>query len=78
MRRVINYKAFVKYINEEKCVDCVHCERLVSKEPEYVCKKFGIKNLVTGSVSYQEAGKCRDNQYQCSTFGIYFDRKIER
>lgn len=75
MRRVINHRVFVKYVNEEKCVDCVNCERLVSKQPKYVCRIFGKKNLVTGSVSYQEAGKCRDNQYQCSALGTYFIRK---
>jgi hypothetical protein len=74
-RAISSSKIFVKYADEEKCVDCVHCICLVSKETEYFCGKFGIKNLVTGSISYQEAGKCRKNQYLCGSFGTFFERK---
>lgn len=77
-RAISSSKTFIKYIDREKCVDCAHCMRLVSKEPEFFCGKFGVKNLVDGSVSYQEVGKCRNNQYLCSTFGTFFELKVKK
>ncbi len=79
IRRVIDInQKFIKYVDEEKCIDCVHCMRSASKELEIRCRKFGVKNLVTGSISYQKASECRNNLYLCSTFGTYFDRKYKR
>jgi Fe-S-cluster-containing hydrogenase component 2 len=75
-RAISSSNTFIKYADNEKCIDCVHCVQVVSKEPVYVCRKFGVKNLVTGSVSYQEAVKCRNSQYMCSIFGTFFVRKL--
>ena len=75
-RALSSSKTFVKYADEEKCIDCIHCVQVVSKKTEYVCRKFGIKTLVTGSVSYQKAVKCRNSQYLCGIFGTFFEWKI--
>ena len=79
IKRVISVsKTFIKYTDEVKCIDCVHCFRLVSKEPEYYCRKFGIKDLVIGTISYQKADKCRKNKYLCGTFGTYHENCDEK
>ena len=69
-------KTFIKNFDKVKCIDCVHCIRAVSNEHKYCCLKFGRKDLVTGSITYQDAGNCRDNKYQCSIFGSYFEKIV--
>ena len=75
LRRVS--KTFIKNIDEVKCIDCVHCIRVVSNESKFSCMKCGIKDLVTGSITYQDAGICRDNIYKCGNFGTYFEKKLK-
>lgn len=73
LRRTSN--SFIKNIDVVKCIDCVNCVRVISNESKYYCVKFGKKDIVTGSITYQDAGVCRGNEYKCGTFGTYFVKK---
>jgi hypothetical protein len=69
-------KTFIKNIDEVKCIDCVRCIRVVSNERKYYCLKFGRDYLVSGSITYQDAGNCHDNKYQSSIFESYFEKIV--
>jgi len=36
------------------------------------CKKFGVRNVVTGEIKYNYADLCRDNITKCGLKGVYF------
>ena len=83
--KIIKEKSFIKNIEVPICINCVHFIKFKTKNtydssgPQNLqlsqCKKFGIKNVLSGKIEYEQAPKCRFNKDMCSSNAIYFDKK---
>ena len=63
---------------------CVNCVNYIEYKREYPydelytkykygkCYKFGIQNLVTGTIEYEPAAFCRKDETKCGENGKYF------
>lgn len=52
------------------CNLCIHF--INSESPLQRCKKFAIKNIVSGEIEYEYAKLCRIYPDMCSKMGIHF------
>ena len=50
------------------------CKNCIYYEIKYKCKKFGIKDIITNEIEYEDARDCRKREQQCGPDGIYFER----
>lgn len=39
------------------------------------CEKFGVRNLVSGEIEFEDPNKCRNKKDMCGLKGIYFEPK---
>ena len=63
---------------------CVNCVNYIEYKREYPydelytkykygnCYKFGIQNLITGTIEYEPAAFCRKDETKCGENGKYF------
>lgn len=77
-------------MNVPACMGCVYFDKYVSLD-KYVtqdmwyideklvrlskCKKFGVKNFVSGEIQYDYAHNCRSSNDMCKPSGIFFSKK---
>jgi hypothetical protein len=75
-------QAFIKNENNKICANCIHFNK-ANMQDSYdhnydsrsKCKKFGVKNLVSGFVQFELASKCRNSNDMCKPIGLYFIEK---
>lgn len=82
--KIIKEKSFIKNIEVPICINCVHFIKFKTKNTYDVngslnlhlsqCKKFGIKNVLSGKIEYEQASKCRFNNDMCSNNATYFHK----
>ena len=81
----IHGKSIIRNMNVPSCVDCVFFDRYNSQDKWCVdekivrlskCKKFGVKNVVSGEIQYDYAYKCRNDNEMCKLNGVFFSRKV--
>jgi hypothetical protein len=74
--------SFIKFKNLPACINCVH---FIEDKTNYPydpppndekygkCKLFGKQDMVTGTINYEFASLCRENEKKCGEKGQYFD-----
>jgi hypothetical protein len=74
--------SFIKFKNLPACINCVHFIEYKTNYPydpppndeKYgKCKLFGKQDMVTGTINYEFASLCRENEKKCGEKGQYFD-----
>lgn len=77
LSRSFSYKLPV--IRNLKYPACVNCVNFVSDHPTnhvYAkCKRFGSMDIVTGSIIYDFARLCRENESKCGLNGKLYEEK---
>lgn len=77
-------KIFVRNTNLLICLNCIHFiehtnnypyDSLPSDEKSGKCKKFGEVNIITGSIEYDFAKNCRDDNNKCEKTGSEYNKK---
>lgn len=77
---------FIKYNDNKVCINCtnymdrkqisqIYRNDIVSPGYGSVCKKFGIKDLITGEIEYEKTYHCRFDDDMCGREGKYFEQK---
>jgi hypothetical protein len=66
----------VKYELSPPCVSCKYI-LLDQIDPLNItkikCKKFAVRNKITGFIEYETANECRNNINKCSDIGFYYE-----
>ena len=75
--------SFIKHKDLPACINCVH---FIPHETNYPydpppndkeygkCKLFGKQNMVTGTINYEYAVLCRENEQKCGEKGEHFTK----
>lgn len=69
----------IKNYNKPICAECMYYikNKGISSLFDFgKCKKFGVKNIVTGKINYKYAEICRDYEHLCGINGNYY-KKLE-
>ena len=73
--------SLIKNMNLPVCVNCIHYfedkvpyfEDMVTYNAK--CKKFGVKDIVSGKINYDYASICRSDDLLCGKKGALFEEK---
>lgn len=73
---IINSK--IKNIHLPSCNNCIYYQKEISSSSNILnfCKKFGIKDIVSGKINYADASISRNDENMCGLNGKYFITKI--
>ena len=77
LSRTISTKIpLIRNLNHPACINCVH---FITDHPNNhvfaKCKLFGQMDIVTGSISYDYAKMCRENESKCGLNGSKYEEK---
>lgn len=66
----------IRNLNHPACINCVH---FITDHPNnhvYAkCKLFGNMDIVSGSIQYDFAKLCRENEFKCGLNGTQYEEK---
>lgn len=69
-------KQFIKNNKLPTCSSCIfYQENLVNKKKDLLCTKFGIKNIISGTVTYDKVYIARLDNDKCGEKGEYYMEK---
>ena len=77
-------KQIIKNKNLPTCSSCIfYEENIINKKKQMLCTKFGIKNIISGSITYDTVLESRLDHDKCGEKGEhymekYFDKSIEK
>jgi hypothetical protein len=77
---------YIKNSDNPICINCDYYKERVQLDPydnyptgyKSQCKKFGVINLVTGDVEYENPINCRNNDNMCGISGKYFEKNLTK
>lgn len=76
--------SIIRNMDVPACIDCIYFDKYVSKDLWSIdekiarlskCKKFGVKNVVSGEIQYNIAHNCRSSNDMCNIVGVFFSKK---
>ena len=83
--RIIESNQIIKYQEYPLCKNCIYFKEntkfpnLSNYKYEYgTCKKFGIKDVVSGKIMYENAHISRSDNNMCKKIGLYFIKNNEK
>jgi hypothetical protein len=74
-----NSRQIIRNNKLPSCSSCVFYKEtiLANKKKEILCTKFGVKNLITGSVHFDKVYDARLDNDKCGVNGEYFIQKFD-
>lgn len=71
-------KQFIRNSKLPTCSSCIfYQENLVNKKKDLLCTKFGVKNIISGSIIYDKVIEARLDNDKCGEKGEHFiDRNV--
>jgi len=77
LSRTVSTKiSHIRNLNKPACINCVH---FITDHPNNhvfaKCKLFGQMDIITGSISYDYAKLCRENETKCGLNGSKYGEK---
>ena len=65
---------FIKNMKIPSCKNCYFFDRKKSRTYLEIpkCTKFGVKNIVTGDITYDSANDCRQDANKCGIVANYY------
>jgi len=69
-------KQFIKNNKLPTCSSCIfYQENVVNKKKDILCTKFGIKNIISGSITYDKVYNSRLDNDKCGEKGEHYMEK---
>ena len=69
-------KQFIKNNKLPTCSSCIfYQENIVNKKKDILCTKFGIKNIISGSITYDKVYNARLDNDKCGEKGEHYTEK---
>jgi len=69
-------KQFIKNNKLPTCSSCIfYQENLINKKKDILCTKFGIKNVISGSITYDKVYNARLDNDKCGEKGEHYMEK---
>jgi len=69
-------KQFIRNSKLPSCSSCVfYKENAINKKKELLCTKFGVKNIISGSITYDKVFEARFDNDKCGEKGEHFIEK---
>jgi hypothetical protein len=69
-------KQFIKNNKLPTCSSCIfYQENIVNKKKDILCTKFGIKNIISGSITYDKVYNARLDNDKCGEKGEHYMEK---
>jgi hypothetical protein len=72
-------KQFIRNIKLPSCSSCIfYKENMINKKKDLLCTKFGVKNIISGSITYDKVLEARLNSDKCGEKGEYYIEKYTK
>ena len=69
-------KQFIKNNKLPTCSSCIfYQENIINKKKDILCTKFGIKNIISGTVTYDKVYIARFDNDKCGEKGEHYMEK---
>jgi hypothetical protein len=69
-------KQFIKNNKLPTCSSCIfYQENIINKKKDILCTKFGIKNIISGTVIYDKVYNARLDNDKCGEKGEHYMEK---
>jgi hypothetical protein len=72
-------RAAKQFIRNSKLPSCSSCdfykENAINKKKELLCTKIGVKNIISGSITYDKVYEARFDNDKCGEKGEHFIEK---
>ena len=69
-------KQFIKNNKLPTCSSCIfYQENIINKKKDILCTKFGIKNIISGTVTYDKVYNARLDNDKCGEKGEHYMEK---
>jgi hypothetical protein len=69
-------KQFIKNNKLPTCTSCIfYQENIINKKKDILCTKFGIKNIISGSMTYDKVYQARFDNDKCGEKGEHYMEK---
>ena len=76
---VLVTKQFIRNSKLPTCSSCIfYQETIVNKKKQMLCTKFGAKNIISGSVTYDTVLESRLNHDKCGEKGEHYIKKYTK
>ena len=73
---VLASKQFIRNSKLPICSNCIfYQENMINKKKEILCTKFGVKNIISGSITYDKVYEARLDHDKCGEKGEHFIEK---
>ena len=64
-------KSFIRNSHLRTCMSCKFLDITTYTH----CLRFGVKNKVTGSITFDDAESCRNDKHKCAESAIFYINK---
>jgi hypothetical protein len=72
-------KQFIRNSKLPTCSSCIfYKENLINKKKELLCTKFGVKNIISGSITYNNVLESRLDNDKCGEKGEHYIEKYTK
>ena len=76
---ILASKRFIRNSKLPSCYSCIfYKENLINKKKEMLCTKFGTKNIISGSIIYDNVIEARLDNDKCGEKGEYYIEKYTK
>jgi hypothetical protein len=66
----------IKNVKLPTCSTCIfYQENIINKKKDILCRKFGIKNIISGTITYDKVFIARFDNDKCGEKGEYYMEK---
>jgi hypothetical protein len=72
-------KQFIRNNKLPTCSTCIfYKENVINKKKELLCTKFGIKNIISGTIHFDKVYEARLDNDKCGEKGVHYIEKYEK
>jgi len=72
-------KQFIRNSKLPSCSSCIfYKENMINKKKDLLCTKFGVKNIISGSITYDKVLESRLDHDKCGEKGEYYIEKYTK
>jgi hypothetical protein len=69
-------KQFIKNSKLPTCSSCIfYQENVINKKKDLLCTKFGVKNIISGTIYYDKVHEARLDNDKCGEKGEHYIEK---
>jgi hypothetical protein len=73
---ILASKQFIRNSKLPTCSSCIfYKENIINKKKQMLCTKFGIKNIISGTITYETVLESRLDNDKCGEKGEHYIEK---